>query len=447
MNAKLTLLCGMAAAITVQLPACSFSASTETMLTPPRLTAEQEAIYQALQSAAGSQISLKYPKSGERLSAFTVDDLDGDGADEAIVFYETGRSGTEENPLRLCLLDQRGGKWRAVQEYPAAGAEIERVDIEKLGTNPRKNLILRYSMVDGAEHAATVYHYADGALIQSLSLSYSVLELQDLNSDGTRELFMTTAAKAPAPASAVVYALDEDGTYIQSPQLNLPDSFTDVTRVSYGVLPAEDGSSIPAVYLDGMTGATTAQTTVLNYHDHLLSVVYADAAERMNTARPAGCQTMDIDGDGELEIPGNTIFYGYTNAEEGSPLSLTNWYVCRNGLLIREHSSYYAGQEGYVFVMPKRWEKRVTAVQENEEIVFYEFDTGKRTQNGVPVLLNPLLRLAVVNDPVVADAMQAEGYLLLRQQNGNYYLGAIQATGTRMQIKESELLFAMQVLP
>ena len=156
---------------------------------------------------------------------------------------------------------------------------------------------------------------------------------------------------------------------------------------------------------------------------------------------------MDIDGDGELEIPGNTIFYGYTNAEEGSPLSLTNWYVCRNGLLIREHSSYYAGQEGYVFVMPKRWEKRVTAVQENEEIVFYEFDTGKRTQNGVPVLLNPLLRLAVVNDPVVADAMQAEGYLLLRQQNGNYYLGAIQATGTRMQIKESELLFAMQVLP
>ena len=446
MNAKLTLLCGLAAAMTVQLPACSFSASTETMLTPPRLTAEQEEIYQALQSAAGAQISLKYPKSGERLSAFTVADLDSDGRDEAIVFYETGRSSSEENPLRVCLLDQSGGKWRAVQEYPTAGAEIDRVDIETLGSNPRKNLILRYSMVDGAEHAATVCHYADGALISSLSLSYSMLEVRDLDLDGTTELFMTSAAKAPAAAFATVYALDADGNYIQSPQMDLPDPFTDVTRVSYGILPAENGSSTAAIYLDGMTGATTAQTTVLTYSEHRLSAVYADAADRLNTARSAGCQTMDIDGDGELEIPGSSVFYGYTNAAESSPLNMTNWYVCRNGLLIREHASYYAGKDGYVFVMPQRWEKRVTAVQENEEIVFYEFDPAQQNRDGTPVLLEQLLRLSVVNDPVIADAMQSQGYLLLRQQNGNYYLGAIQNTGTRMQMKESELLFAVQVL-
>lgn len=446
MTAKVLFSCAASALLTLRLPACSFSAGTDTMLTPPRLTAEQEQIYQALQSVAGSQIRLKYPKSGERLSAFTVADLDEDGADEAIVFYEAGRSSTEENPLRLCLLNQSGGKWCAVEDYPAAGDEIERVDIERLGTNSRKNLILRYSMVDGAERVASIYHYADGALMSSLQLSYSVMELHDLNQDGAVELFMTTVARAPAPATATVYALGADGNYVQSPQLNLPDAFTDVTRVTYGMLPDDRGGSIPAIYLDGSASATTAQTTVLTYRDSVLMPVYADAADRLSTARPIGCQTMDIDGDGELEIPGTAVFYGYTSAPESAPLSMTNWYVCRNGLLIRKYASYYAFQDGYVFVMPERWEKRVTAVQENEEIVFYEFDPARQMPDGTPVLQTQLLRLAVVNDPLIADAMQSEGYLLLRRQNGNFYLGAIQQTGTRLQLQESELLFAMQVL-
>ncbi len=445
MNGKLPLICGMTALMTVQLPACNFSASTETMLTPPRLTAEQEQIYKALQQNAGSQISLKYPKSGERLSAFTVEDLNGDGTDEAIVFYSAGRNGTEENPLRLCLLDQRGGKWHAVTDYPAAGAEIERVDIERLGDNRRKNLILRYSIVDGAEHAATVYHYEEGALIQSLSFQYSMMEIRDLNQDGTAELFLTNSAKSPVPASATVYALDAQGNYVRSP-LELPENFTDVIRAAYGTLPMPDGTRIPAVYLDGSTGSNTAQTAVLTYQNQLLTTLYTDAADRLNSSRPGGCQTMDIDGDGELEIPGSMLFYGYTAAPETSPLSMTNWYVCRNGMLIREHASYYSVQEGYVFVMPERWEKRVTAVQENEEIVFYQFDPARQTAEGGPVLQEPLLRLQVVNDPVIADAMQSEGYLLLRRHNGNYYLGSIQEAGGQMQISESELLFAMQVL-
>ena len=74
-----------AAAMTVQLPACNFTASVETLLSPPRLTAEQEQIYQALMKNTGSSVSLKYPKRGEHLSAFTVVDLDGDKMDEAIV--------------------------------------------------------------------------------------------------------------------------------------------------------------------------------------------------------------------------------------------------------------------------------------------------------------------------------------------------------------------------
>ena len=52
-----------AALLTVQLPACNFTAGVETLLSPPRLTAEQEQIFQALRDSAGSSISLKYPQT------------------------------------------------------------------------------------------------------------------------------------------------------------------------------------------------------------------------------------------------------------------------------------------------------------------------------------------------------------------------------------------------
>lgn len=442
------LLSGMLAAfLTVQLPSCAFSGNVETMLSPPRLTVEQENIYRALQAAVGSSVSLKYPKSGERLSAFTVEDLDGDGQDEAIVFYESSRSTEDENRLRLGLLAQEDGTWRAMAEYPTAGAEVERIDIEQLGTNSRKNLVIRYSVVDGANRTAEVLHYDDKALTRTLSLPYSRMSVTDLDGDGTRELLVLSGSTTSATASATVYALDEKGSYLQT-TAQLPETVTEISSIGYGTVPALYGTGqIPAIFVDGSSGATTAQTVVLSYADSALTLVYTDSPDRFpNTSRPAGLLTADLNGDGEPEIPVQTVFYGYANAEDGSPLSMTNWYVCRGGVLMLEYSSYYAVQEGYVFLLPKRWERRVTAVPEDEEIVFYEYDPDTQKEDGSPVLRAPLLRLRTVTDPVQADNLQENGYLLIQKRGGSYYLANAESGSASLTLTQSELLFAMKYL-
>ncbi len=444
------IVCGMLLSLlTLQLPACSFNMNVESMLSPPRLTAEQEQIYQALLSdVGGAQISLKYPKSGEHLSAFTVADLDGDGSDEAIVFFESGRTVAEENPLRYCLLGQQNGKWTALKEYSTLGAEVERIDITKLGTNPRTNLVISYSKVDGADHKAEVLYYDSGELISTLPVPYSVMTLRDLDQDGTNELFVANAAKATVSAAALTYSLDKDGNYTPS-QVDLPESFTEISRLIYGTLPADHApGTVPAIYMDCLSGATTVQTIVLSYKDNRLRQVYTDSTDRQKSERSSVYQTMDIDGDGEVEIPVDKIFYGYDKdkTEENPPIPLTNWYVCRGGLLMRERASYYAAQDGFVFLLPQRWEERVTAVQEDGETVFYTFDADRPNPDGTPNLLEPLLRLSVVTDPIMADGMQANGYLLLRQQNGRYYLGKTESGNRLLSISDSELLFAMRFL-
>ena len=87
---------------------CSFGSSIDNLMVPPKLSVEQEQIYSALTDAAGTSISLKYPKSGKYLSAFIVEDIDGDGGSEAVVFYEKTSLAVEENTLRINILDQSG---------------------------------------------------------------------------------------------------------------------------------------------------------------------------------------------------------------------------------------------------------------------------------------------------------------------------------------------------
>ena len=112
-----------AAAACLMLSACtSFSPATDDLMRPPRLTPEQRAINDALDDAALTQnYSLKYPKSGDHRSAFVFHDIDGDGEEEAIVFYEP----SIDNTARIVLLDRQDGVWRSLCDLPGAGQDVE----------------------------------------------------------------------------------------------------------------------------------------------------------------------------------------------------------------------------------------------------------------------------------------------------------------------------------
>ena len=64
---------------------CTLSTDVENLLKPPKLSEEQEQIYQALIASEGSKISLKYPRTGNYLSAFIVENIDNEPSNEAIV--------------------------------------------------------------------------------------------------------------------------------------------------------------------------------------------------------------------------------------------------------------------------------------------------------------------------------------------------------------------------
>ena len=79
----------LAVVLTVPMFGCSvFNVfSVDSLIKAPRLTGDNAEIQKAFESAVGSEVSLVRPVAGEYRSAYVLHDYDGDGVNEAIVFY------------------------------------------------------------------------------------------------------------------------------------------------------------------------------------------------------------------------------------------------------------------------------------------------------------------------------------------------------------------------
>ncbi|WP_295087570.1 hypothetical protein [uncultured Ruminococcus sp.] len=424
-------LLGAVTAAVMLLSGCTFSTSIDGLLSPPKLSLEQEQIYDALRRAAGSSISLKYPKTGGYLSAFIVSDIDGDGEDEALVFYEKNLLRNEENALRLNVLDQIEGSWRSVYDLAAGGAEVEEVMISRLGSNSRTNIIVGYSMVNQGERVLSVYDYRQGELTETLNSSYSLADVCDLDRNGENELLIVCGQALSQSARAMTYVLAQDGSYYES-RVELNEAFTDFANLLYG----NTAEGIPCVWLDGITGPSTVQTQVLTLENGVLTLLYSDKDSGIRTVRQSGYLTCDLDGDGVAEIPVNTLFPGYTDATESEQIPMTSWYECRGGRLMRKCSGYYSPARQFAFVLPRRWERKVTVKQDAlaEELVFYRL--GRSLEDSTV----PLLRLCVTDNADTAQDRLDNGYILLCSKNGLRYLAQLPDTGDELALTVSEAI-------
>lgn len=394
---------------------CSFGSSIDNLMTPPKLSVEQEQIYSALTDAAGSSISLKYPKSGKYLSAFIVEDIDGDGGNEAVVFYEKNSLTVEENTLRINILDQFDGKWRSVCDTPADGAEIEKVMISRLGSNDRINVIIGSSLINRSEKTASIYNYSDGAIEKTFSSSCSFIDVTDLDKDGENEFLLIAASATGSPAVVDAYQLDSEGIYHKY-SCELSGSFTEFDSLVYG----EIGGGKTGLYIDAVSGTGFIQTDIVYMDSSGLNKIFATAEESLSTVRPSGCNSYDIDGDGILEIPVQTISPGYEDVPESEQLKITSWlFISDENRLEQKYSSYYSVNDGYIFIFPESWHNNVTIKRDpiNDEIVFCDYRDGQ--------IGRELLRIYCASDSASKEDRISSGYMLLRTKGDSAYLAYI----------------------
>lgn len=416
--------------VCLALSGCAIGASVDSLLKPPSLSDEQEQIYLALQEAVGSNITLQYPRSGTNLSAFTVVDLDDDGEDEAVVFYEKQSLTAAENSLRIGVLDQVGHQWRSVCDLPAEGTQIECVEIAAIGRGHENRIFFGYSGADQSDKLLTVYSYADGVMTQLFRTGYSMFQVADFDADYHGELLVLSRATDNAAASASMYRLDGEEMSL-SGKLELRTAFTDYSQIAL----SHGGDTLPDIFVDGVVSAGMLQTEILHVEEGTLAYVLPDAEAVADTARTVGLLSRDIDGDGSVEIPVQESFPGYEE-DASEQVRLTRWMGLWEEQLMERRRGYYSLSDGCMFFLPMAWYGTVTAATDTltGDIVFYRYD-GAFSED-----MTELMRYGTVTDSEELSDRQDEGYVLLFTRGNAAYCMRAADTNDPLAISWQNLL-------
>lgn len=418
------------AASAVVLSGCtSINFSVDGLLAAPKLTSEQSEIHEALINAVGNNLTLKYPKNGANRSAYVIADIDDEPGDEALVFYEYTGSETNDDGLRVNLLDKDAdGRWQSVKEIAGAGTDVDKVIITPMGTDNHTNVLVGYQTLSGEEKALEIYSYRSGDFKRIGTSSYSVLETFDINSDGSNELVTvrrqnnTETGLTTSTASLLTLnkGEDEEGkptdvvTLTQS--IDMCDNVSSYARAVTGRV--ADGRN--ALYIDAVDGEGNLHTEMVYYRYSALQNPMQIRSEKLipECTRPAGYYAADIDGDGIIEIPVTRPLAGYENSQPEDQQLLTSWTQYTDFYeLTEKFAGYYAVSDGYTMIFPSRWTDKVTVKKDSitNETVFYKFEGDINAE------MTELMRIAVV-PKTQAEEFTFSGYQLITSAGQLDYL-------------------------
>ncbi len=380
----------------------------ESLLAAPKLTEEQSRIHEALISAVGRNITLKYPRSGSNRSAYVIANVDNEPTEEALVFYEY--SGAENEGVRVNLLDRReDGSWFSVKELAGIGTEVDKVVITSMGSDSRQDILVGYQGVTG-DNTLEIYSYSEDNFQRIGSDSYSLLETTDINSDGTEELVTIQRTEDPDTSAVTAKAFllrIENGEIVKDDGIDMCPGIVSYPSAHTGKLPNGD----PAVYVDGITADGMLITEIVYFRYSALQDPMQLRSEKLlpQCTRPVGYSCADIDGDGVYEIPSVKPMLGYEDAVTEEQLMQTTWCVYEDFYtLTPKLTGYYSVADGYTIAFPSRWNDKVTVKTDAEtgETVFYKYE------GNINADMPELMRIRAVTREESEDYLH-DGYRLI----------------------------------
>lgn len=388
--------------------------SVENLLTAPKLTEEQSEIHEALISAVGNNITLKYPRRGANRSAYVIANIDDEPSDEALVFYEYTANGSDEDGLRVNILDKNDdGKWISVKEIAGAGVEVDQVIISPMGHGNKIDVLIGYQSIAGEEKTLEIYNYVNSDFKRIGTDTYSVLETYDINADGFNELITiqrSSNAETGQVTSKAALLEMEDGEIKKGEGILMCNNVASYVNSKTGKLSDNRG----AIYIDALTVSGELQTEIIYYRYSTLQNPMELRSEKLLPlcTRPVGYYSVDVDDDGVIEIPTTKAMLGYENAVEDEQLFMTLWSEYEDFYNLKvKYSGYYSISDGYSMMFPNRWTDQVTVKKDSDtgEMVFYKYD-GNINGN-----MTELMRIAVVSKKFSEDYLY-EGYELIQSK-------------------------------
>jgi len=256
------------------LPGCSFpmteNMQVEELLRAPRLSGDYGALQNALNDWLGESAQLKYPMQGDLLSPFLLQDLDGDGEQDAAVLYTTAQS---SNVCIAFLQRDAENRWKVCQSIEGLADTVDNVRLAQLQDGSSMQMVVGYLASQGDSYLA-VYSYENGQVSAILEQSYEQYLVEDITGGGNQDLILMSTLE-DGGVQIELLTVDRDGSFQQVAVMGLSaDKFSGCASVAAGL--GADGKHY--LVLDGWTGISgnNLATVLLRFDEESQQMIPAD---------------------------------------------------------------------------------------------------------------------------------------------------------------------------
>lgn len=296
----------------------------EELLRAPKLSGDYGDVQTALNDWLGESAQLKYPMQGDLLSPFLLQDLDGDGRQDAAVLYTTAQS---SNVCIAILQKDDADIWHVRQNVEGLADTVESVGLAQLQPGDATQLVVGYTAAQG-DHYLAVYSYTDGVLSTILEQQYQQYLVEDITGGGNQDLILMSTLE-DGGVQIELLTVDKEGSFQQVAVMGLSaNRFAGCASVAAGV--GADGRHY--LVLDGRTGISgnNLASVLLRFDEDTQQMVPADqiSTEKLYTASLRNVPSLvsqDLDGDGIVEIPTQPDEAGLLNMSQSRRMDFIVW--------------------------------------------------------------------------------------------------------------------------
>ena len=359
---KRILLLIMTAVIILVCGSCSITGSDYTAyLAAPKATGDMTEIAEAFYDFAGDNIQLSYPKRGDHLSAFVLEDIDGDGSKEAIVFYTKNNVEKGVAPIHINIVDRAQNGWASVDDIVTVSNAVDMIAFSDVSGNGIKEILVGMTSISKNENQLSLYSFKNGRLSLMVQEDYTDFILCNLTENDHDDLLVVNLKTAEKEATAKLYTVTNNELVLNG-MVNLDGNVT-----GYAKLQQAKVGNKSAVYIDAYKGTTSMITDIVYVEEGKIINPFVTAAHAENefTLRSSTETCRDFDGDGNLDIPFTRLLPGFELRVSSERAYLTVWREFDGALFKDKYCGYFNYNDGYMIRYPDKWVDTVTITRDS----------------------------------------------------------------------------------
>ena len=332
--------------------------SPEELYTLPELPQEYRDLDTQIQrTLSGLGAEYAAPLSGSNTQTVQLQDIDGDGVEEAVAFF---RVSSDAKPLKVYMFKQNEeGHYSPYAVIEGEGTAIHAISYQDLDGVGESEVMVSWRMSEKV-HSLAAYSVKRGVVTELMRTGYSNYRLLDIDMDNQKEAVVLHVDQVEGKSRAELYDY-QDGSMVLCATAPMSYGIQEITAMKVGFL----RDSVPALFVSSVGGEGKALLTdIFALREGKLENLTIDpeSGQSLTTLRYYNLVSgSDINGDSILEIPAPQILPTWQKTSGAADFWTIQWrQYDLNGRAWPVGTTYHNVQDRWYLVLPENWEGRLT---------------------------------------------------------------------------------------